>query len=209
MTRTRINLAALSLVVAGACFFAYPAIRPYTDEASLVGAGAFASPAWFLSHTLAMVGFILLVLGLLGLYGILRETKAEPRAIAALVLTWVGVGLVLPYYGAETFALAAVGRETLQQNSVDLLVTLTDAIRFGEGVWLFAAGLLALAAGAILFAVAIRRSGILPRWSGIPLALGFALFLPQFFTPPAARIAHGLLVMIGCWLVAWSMTERR
>ena len=207
MTRTRIHLAALSLAVAGACFFAYPAIRPYTDEASLAGAGAFASPAWTLSHTLAMVGFILLVLGLLGLYGRLCETKAEPRAGAALVLTWVGIGLVLPYYGAETFALAAVGREAIEQNSVDLLLALTDAIRFGAGVWLFGAGLLALAAGSILFAAAIRRSGILPRWSGIPLALGFALFLPQFFTPPAARIAHGLLVMIGCWLVAWSMTN--
>ncbi|KDE54820.1 hypothetical protein [Methanoculleus sp. MH98A] len=206
---TRTLLAALSLAVAGVCFFAYPAIRPYTDEASLAGAGAFASPAWLISHTLAMVGFILLVLGLLGLYGILRETRAEPRALAALVLTWAGVGLTLPYYGAETFALAAVGRETLQQNSVDLLVTLTDAIRFGEGVWLFAAGLLALAAGSILFAAAIRRSGIFAQWSGIPLALGFALFLPQFFTPPAVRIAHGLLVMIGCWLVAWSMTNRR
>lgn len=205
----RTLLAALSLAVAGACFFAYPAIRPYTDEASLAGAGAFASPAWVLSHTLAMVGFILLVLGLLGLYGILRETKAEPRALAALVLTWVGIGLTLPYYGAETFALAAVGREAIEQNSVDLLLALTDAIRFGEGVWLFGAGLLALAAGAILFAAAIWRSGTLTRWSGIPLALGFALFLPQFFTPPAVRIAHGLLVMIGCWLVAWSMTKRR
>ncbi|MDN7012178.1 hypothetical protein FGW20_03805 [Methanoculleus sp. FWC-SCC3] len=206
---TRTLLAALSLAVAGACFFAYPAIRPYTDEASLAGAGAFASPAWLLSHTLAMVGFILLVLGLLGLYGRLHETKAEPRAIAALVLTWAGVGLTLPYYGAETFALAAVGREAIEQNSVDLLLTLTDAIRFGEGVWLFGAGLLALAAGAILFAAAIWRSGILARWSGIPLALGFALFLPQFFTPPAVRIAHGLLVMVGCWLVAWSMIKRR
>ncbi|MDK2990128.1 MAG: hypothetical protein PWR16_1657 [Methanoculleus sp.] len=206
---TRTLLAALSLAVAGACFFAYPAIRPYTDEASLAGAGAFASPAWILSHTLAMAGFILLVLGLLGLYGILRETKAEPRALAALVLTWVGVGLVLPYYGAETFALAAVGREAIEQNSVGLLLALTDAIRFGEGAWLFGAGLLALAAGTILLAVAIWRSGILPRWSGISLALGFALFLPQFFAPPAVRIAHGLLVMIGCWLVAWSMTKRR
>ncbi|WP_243669586.1 hypothetical protein [Methanoculleus chikugoensis] len=57
MTGTRIHLSALSLAVAGACFFAYPAIRPYTDEASLAGAGAFASPpAWLLSHTLAMVG---------------------------------------------------------------------------------------------------------------------------------------------------------
>ena len=209
MTETRTRLAALSLAIAGACFLAYPAIRPYTDETTLAGAEAFASPAWIFSHSLAMVGFILLVLGLLGLYGRLRETRAESLAITALVLTWTGVGLILPYYGAETFALAAVGEEALRQNSVDLLVTLSDAIRFGEGVWLFGAGLLALAAGAILFGAAIWRSGVLARWSGIPLALGFALFLPQFFTPPAVRIAHGLLVAIGCWLVAWSMVSGR
>lgn len=206
MTRTR--LAALSLVIAGACFLAYPAIRPYTDEATLAGAEAFASSAWLLSHTLAMVGFILLILGLLGLYGRLRGTEAEQTGITALVLTWVGVGLILPYYGAETFALNAVGREALRQNSVDLLLALTAAIRFGEGVWLFGAGLIALAAGSILFGAAIWRSGILPGWSGIPLALGFALFLPQFFAPPAVWITHGLLVAIGCWLVAWSMTSR-
>lgn len=207
MTETRTRLAALSLVIAGACFLAYPAIRPYTDEASLAGAEAFASPAWLLSHTLAIVGFILLVLGLLGLYGRLRETRAESLGITALVLTWTGVGLILPYYGAEAFALAAVGREALRQNSAGLLVTLSDMIRFGEGVWLFGTGLLALAAGAILFGAAIWRSGVFARWSGIPLALGFALFLPQFFTPPAVRIAHGLLVAIGCWLAAWSMVS--
>ena len=207
MTETRTLLAALSLLIAGACFLAYPAIRPYTDETSLAGAEAFASPAWLLSHTLAIVGFILLVPGLLGLYSRLRETRAESLGIMALVLTWAGVGLTLPYYGAETFALAAVGREALRQNSVDLLVTLSDAIRFGEGVWFFGAGLLALAAGAVLFGAAIWRSSVLARWSGIPLALGFALFLPQFFTPPAVRIAHGLLVLVGCWLAAWSMVN--
>jgi hypothetical protein len=207
MTETRTRLAALSLVIAGACFLAYPAIRPYTDETTLAGAEAFASPAWLLSHSLAIVGFILLVLGLLGLYGRLRETRAEPWGIAALVLTWTGVGLVLPYYGAETFALAAVGEEALRQTSAGLLVTLSDAIRFGAGVWLFGAGLLALAAGSILFGAAIWRSGVFARLSGVPLALGFALFLPQFFTPPAVRIAHGLLVAIGCWVAAWSMMD--
>ncbi|WOX55667.1 MULTISPECIES: hypothetical protein [unclassified Methanoculleus] len=209
MTDTRTLLSALSFGLAGACFFAYPAIRPYTDEASLAGAEAFASPAWLLSHTLAIVGFILLTLGLLGLYGRLRGTKAETWGITALVLTWIGTGLILPYYGVETFALHAVGREALRENSVGLFVTLTDSIRFGEWVWLFTFGLLALAAGAILFGIAIWRSGRLPRWSGIPLALGFALFLPQFFTPPPVRVAHGLLVLAGCWLVAWSMVNHR
>jgi hypothetical protein len=33
-------------------------------------------------------------------------------------------------------------------------------------------------------------------------AIGLALFLPQFYLPPAARIAHGLLTGVGLALLA-------
>ncbi|HEU0027455.1 MAG TPA: hypothetical protein VFQ25_10100 [Ktedonobacterales bacterium] len=199
---------ALALLLAGVCFVLYPAIRPYSDEASLRGAAAFASSAWLLAHSLAMVGFILLMLGLLGLYSQLRATTAGGLGLAALVVTWVGVGLTLPYYGAEAFALHAVGQEALKRRDVDLYVTLTNAIRFGEGIWFFGVGLLALAVGVILFAIAIWRSGVLPRWSGIPLAVAFALFIPQFYTPPLVRVGHGLLILVGCALIAWALLNR-
>jgi hypothetical protein len=61
-----------------------------------------------------------------------------------------------------------------------------------------------------LAAVAVWRSGVLPRSSGILFAFGFALFLPQFFTPPAVRIVHGVLVAAGSiWLALalWRATE--
>lgn len=73
---------------------------------------------------------------------------------------------------------------------------------------MFAAGLAGLAAGAVLAAVAIRRSGVLPRWSGVPLAAGMVLFLPQFFGSPALRIAHGVLVAVGCIAVAVVLWRR-
>ncbi len=203
------RLTALSLAVAGVCFALYPAIRPFSDEASLQGAEAFAAPSWLLAHSLAMVGFILLTLGLLGLCGQLQETRAGCLGIAALVLTWIGVGLTLPYYGAETFALHAVGQEAVRQNNVDLLVALTNSIRFGEGIWFFGLGLIAIAAGTILFAIAIWISDALARWDGIPLAIEFTLFIPQFFTPQPVRIAHGLLIMVGCWLIVWGMLKLR
>jgi hypothetical protein len=58
-----------------------------------------------------------------------------------------------------------------------------------------------LGVGAVLAAVAIWRSGVLPRSSGILFAVGFALFIPQFYLPPAGRIAHGVLVAAGSiWL---------
>ncbi len=47
----------------------------------------------------------------------------------------------------------------------------------------------------------LRRSGKYPKWSGIPLALGFGLYIPQFFRTQLFRVAQGLLVATGClWL---------
>jgi hypothetical protein len=203
------RLAALSLAVAGVCFVLYPAIRPFSDETTLQGARAFATSAWIVAHSLAMVGFTLLTLGLLGLTGQLRETPAGGLGLTALVVTWIGVGLTLPYYGAEAFALHAVGQEALRQNSLDLYVALTTAIRLGPGIWLFGLGLLAMGVGPILFAIAIWRSGSLTAWSGIPLAAGFALFIPQFFASQPVRVAHGLLILVGCWLLAWSIVSHQ
>ena len=65
---------------------------------------------------------------------------------------------------------------------------------------------------AILAAAAVWRSEVLPRWSGVPFALAFTLYIPQFFGPPAIRVAHGLLVTTGClWLafVVWRAGEPR
>jgi hypothetical protein len=77
---------------------------------------------------------------------------------------------------------------------------------------MFGLGLAALAAGSVLAALAIRRSGILPRHAGLVFALGFVLFLPQFFTPAAVRIGHGALVAVGCsWvgLALWRAAAAR
>ena len=41
------------------------------------------------------------------------------------------------------------------------------------------------------------------RFSGVPLAIGLVLLIPQFYLPGWARIAHGVLVAIGLvWLAA-------
>src|SRR5215213_8187962 len=113
----RVRLGALSLAVSGILFVLYPAIRPFSDEASLQGAEAFASTAWILAHVLAILGFILLTLGLLGLYISLQQTSAERLAFLALISSWIGVGLTLPFYGGEAFGLHAIGQEAIRQQS--------------------------------------------------------------------------------------------
>ncbi len=68
-------------------------------------------------------------------------------------------------------------------------------------------GLFLLAIGTILLAIAVWRSGSLVRWSGIPLAIGFALFTPQFTTPQPIRVAYGLFLLLACLSLAWSMAR--
>jgi hypothetical protein len=42
----------------------------------------------------------------------------------------------------------------------------------------------------------------LPHWSGLPLAVGLALYIPQFFGTQPIWVAHGMLVATGCLSLA-------
>lgn len=187
------RLSAGSLAVAGVLFLLYPVVRPWTDETTAAGAHeAMASGAWVASHFFAMVGFILVPLALLGL----RDTIG----LVPMVTMSVGAGLTLPYYGAEDFGLHAAATE-----GTDLLAV-ADATRYHPlAVTIFGVGLLTLAVGAVLLALAVWRSAVLPRYSAVAFAAGFVLFLPQFFTPAPVRIAHGVLMLVGLGWLAVAM----
>lgn len=197
----RIRLGALCLLAAGVLFILYPVVRPWSDESTADGATtAMSSGAWIASHAFAMLGFVLLCLGLLAVWAVVAQTRAEPLALAGLVTGWLGAGFVLPYYGAEDFGLHAVASAAASGQSLDLL-EIVDAVRYQPvAVTLFGAGLLLLAVSGVIVAVAAARSGRLGR-SGVLVAAGLVLFLPQFFTPAAVRISHGVLLGVGLgWL---------
>jgi hypothetical protein len=197
----RIRLSSAALVIAGICFALYPAIRPFSDEASLQGAAAFASTSWLAAHILAVLAFTLLPVGLFGLHASARPGPPERLAYGALILTMVAVGLILPFYGGEAFGLHAIGREAMGRRDAGLL-EMAGVVRSGAGLAMFLGGSLLLVVAAIMATAAILRSGGRHRWSGIPLALGFALYIPQFFWTQPFRVAHGLLVAGGCIYMA-------
>jgi hypothetical protein len=61
-------------------------------------------------------------------------------------------------------------------------------------------------AGAKAFA-----SGDLPRWSGLPLVVGFALYMPQYLASQPVRIAHAAFITAGCFWIAsalWRANRR-
>jgi hypothetical protein len=97
----------------------------------------------------------------------------------------------LPYYGAEDFGLHAIAA---QPNILEL----AESVRYNPvAVTTFAAGLATMGVAAVMVAIKLRTT------AAIVFAAGFALFLPQFFTPPAVRIAHGVLMIAGCVWLAW------
>jgi hypothetical protein len=204
MTASGSKLGASAFVFAGVMFLLYPALRPWHDETAVAGAReSMSSDAWVAAHFLAMLGFIAVPLGLLVLHAVL----AARLSLLALLTAWIGVGLTLPYYGAEDFGLHALARS----QTPDLL-EVVDQIRYQPvAITIFGLGLLLVGAGAVLAAVAVWRSGVLQPASGILFAVGFGLLIPQFYLPAAARIAHGVLVLAGClWLAAalWRTPDR-
>lgn len=198
-TATRTRLGALALALAGVMFVLYPAVRPWRDESTAAGAhAAMSSGAWVASHLFAMIGFILVPLGLFALWGLVSATRAERVTLVAAVTSWIGAGLTLPYYGAEDFGLHAVATEGEQAD----LLAIVDGFRFDPvAVTLFGGGLLTLAVSGVLAAIGVWRSATLPRSAGLLFAAGLALFLPQFFAPAPVRIVHGALLGLGlAWL---------
>lgn len=194
---------AIAFAFAGAMFLLYPAMRPWHDETTLAGAReSMSSNAWVAAHFFGMLGFIALPLGLLALHGLVRSRLS----LAALLASWIGAGLTLPYYGAEDFGLHAIAGS----GTPDLL-DVVDQVRYQPvAVTIFTLGLLSLGAGTVFAAVAVWRSGALSRAAGVLFAAGFALFIPQFYLPAGARIAHGVLVAIGCaWFAVslWRATD--
>ncbi|MFI6601003.1 hypothetical protein ACIBHX_32560 [Nonomuraea sp. NPDC050536] len=192
----RSPLTALAFGLAGIAFFIYPAIRPSGDDAV-----AMASDNWVSGHLSAMLGFVLLGLAVLGLH----QRLGDRLSLRAAVVTWIGAGLTLPYYGAEDFGLHVIARHYPATTAA-----LAQEFRFGTiPVTMFAGGLAMLGVGAIMAAVAVWRTGVLTKWSAVPLAAGFALFIPQFFGPYSLRIAHGVLIAVGGLWLAFEMWRSR
>ncbi|MFI6297281.1 hypothetical protein ACIBEJ_37210 [Nonomuraea sp. NPDC050790] len=195
------RLTSAAFAATGLMFLLYPVLRPSGDDAA-----AMASANWVLGHLAAMLGFVLAGLAVLGLH----QTLGDRLSLRAAVVTWIGAGLTLPYYGAEDFGLNVIARRSLRDGA-PALMELAQEFRYGTvEVTMFAGGLLLLGAGAVMAAVAVWRTGVLSRWSAVPMAAGFALFIPQFFAPVyALRIAHGVLIALGALWLAGEMWRSR
>lgn len=196
----------LTALVSGALMAAYLLLRPYGDADggdTLAAAEAFASPLWIASHVAGAAALVALAAPWA------LVSTGWPRWAAV-----VGVAMVLPYYGAETFALHEIGARALSGDAATL--ELVAAVRDNPvAMTLFGVGLIALAAAGIGAALRWRRGhartpvgarGRPPSGGALlPLAVVAALFLTQFFLPPAGRMAYGVIFAVAAAYAAYGL----
>ena len=208
---TRIRLGAVALGAAAFLLAVFPLIRPFfrldifaPERTITVASPVFASVAWVFSHYLAMLGFVLLQVGLLALYAFHAGAEREPRAFRGLVWGLPGVALILPALGVEVYTMPAIGQLYLAgATGLAPMITLTYR---GPMTAVLLLGQVFLAVGMFNFAAAIRRSGRLPAWAGFVFAIGLALWLPML--PRPVRVVDGLLIGLGGITLAWSMWRK-
>lgn len=174
-------------------------------------AEAFADPRWVIAHLAGAAAFVMLALlaHVVVASGVREQTvrRRSPVARIARYGTALGAALVLPYYGAETFALHEIGRAAVAGSPVDV-VELSDSIRMNlAAVTLFGGGLLLVAAGTICLAIVAARVGV-AAWAAWPLGVLAALILPQFALPPVGRMVYGVAFLLAAVLFAVGWVRR-
>ena len=142
-----------------------------------------------------IVGLALLILGIFALTAYLANTRARSLAVAAMILSILSVALVLPALGVTTYALPALAHAYL--NGQEDAKVIADALFSNPLRDVIYIPVFALyAAGFVVFAVAIWRSGVLRKGAALSLGL-HAPLVSSFIKPqPNLGVVLGALLFI-------------
>ncbi|MGH2454737.1 MAG: hypothetical protein ACRDHD_00545 [Candidatus Limnocylindria bacterium] len=200
-TARETNLGLIALALSG-LLFALGIILRGPVELDDPGACCRAAPSagYVSGWTIILVGGVLHLFGLFGLYRYLTDRRGNAFALPALVLAVVGVALVIPL---ATF-LAVHGpviADLYQQGARQVIAVAEASFRSALGLALVGVSSACGTIGAFLFAVAIWRDGRLPRWTGVSFALSVALLaVPVTF---GTELLGAVLLLIAAAVMWW------
>lgn len=179
-----------------------PRLDPQAAARTAGSTGYFASQ--FVGN---VVGLTLLIFGILALTAYLADTRAKNLALAAMILSILGIAPVLSALGVNTYALPVLGRAYL--NGQQGTLTMVDAIFDNPLRSVFIFAFVLYGAGFILFGVAIWRSGVLRKGAAISLGLHAPLVASYARAQPSLTVVLGtLLFIVGATLVALDVFRR-
>jgi hypothetical protein len=133
------------------------------DNQAIVSTGYFLSV--FFGDVLALT---ILIFGVVALYAYLANSRQSALALAAMILSIVGIALLLTRLGVIAYAVPAFSRSFLNGNPESIRIL--DYTFSGPLQTIEAMSVLLYSVAFILFGVAVWRSGVLPKWGGVLLA---------------------------------------
>jgi hypothetical protein len=169
-----------------------------SDNQAIVSSGYFVSE--LVGNGLALT---LLIFGVLALYAYLATTRVRALALGAMVLSIFGIALQLIELGVFAYTIPALSRSFLNGNPES--VRILDYIFSGPIRITATLALLLYLAGFILWGVAIWRSGVLPKWAGVLVALHAPLLGLGPLDSGVALVVGALLALVGGGWIALSV----
>jgi hypothetical protein len=155
-----------------------------------------------ISHIVAsIIGAGIGVLGLLALFTFLALRVRSRLAAAGLALAVVGEVMITAVFGTAAFGQSAVGRLYLSGHTEDAVAIYNDM--YGAPLSATAAaGVLLLVIGVVALGIAVARSGVLPRWAGIGMAVGIVVFglIGVILADFVQSVGAALLFASAAWL---------
>jgi hypothetical protein len=147
-----------------------------------------------------LAGLICLLFGLLALYGHLARTRVASWAAGGMIISVVGIALALPVFGVLGLARPVLGDVYLAgHKDVTAAMVLLSGGTFSNRInSYFGVFVVVSLIGAIAYAVAVWKSGSLPKWAGVIVAAGFVLSMT--LSPFVAWAGALCLVIGGIWL---------
>lgn len=188
---------------------AWSSMSPQPDQTTDPEAWArfVSTPTYLLSHLVGSVGgTILAIFAVFALGAYLAPTRAGRLALAAMVVTVLGQGLLMVPAVISTFATPAIGRAYLSGLDEVMQIQFSDALTAT-----FLVGLLLAFVGSVLLGAAMWRSHTVPRGAAVLWIIATIVFYPLGVvlgmatvnaSLPTQSIGALLIAISGGW-IAW------
>jgi hypothetical protein len=190
--------AGITLLLAGLLQAAGSALHPDDTAATRY----FFDPRWAPAHVILAISFLILVFGLMGWYTRFAA-KLGALGLSGFVLAVAGCALLVGVTFAEAFLLPVIAAS---QPPAALASWLDPTGPLAGAVVVSVVALLGFDLGFVVLGVTAEYARVIPRPSGLVLALATVLTNGEFFGPLGFAVYVGSGIVLGLMLAWWGGT---